>query len=107
MKYTTLIATLLGFIALIVSASASDQKVRDVQFEEMAEELAQATFVGSPTNNDDDSLSAWEIGLIVTTCVFFVVLLILILVMIVLGAGGGRQDKYKTNVHRNENIEGI
>lgn len=106
MKYTTLIAILLGFIALIASVSASDQKVRDVEFEEMAEELAKASFVGSPTNNEDD-LSAWEIGLIVTTCVFFVILLLLILAMIIMGAGGGRQDKYKTNVHRNENIEGI
>eukprot|EP01102_Stenamoeba_stenopodia_P014468 TRINITY_DN480_c0_g1_i1.p1 TRINITY_DN480_c0_g1~~TRINITY_DN480_c0_g1_i1.p1 ORF type:complete len:103 (-),score=37.22 TRINITY_DN480_c0_g1_i1:73-381(-) len=94
-----------AILALLFSfVSANDQKVRDVEFEQLAEELA-ATPEGSPSNDGDDDLEAWEIGLIVTTCFFFVLLLLLIVAFLVLGSGG--KDKYNVNVHRTENVESI
>lgn len=94
-----------AILALLFSvASAKDQKVRDVEFEQLAEELA-ATPEGSPSNDGDDDLTAWEIGLISTTCFFFVLLLLLIVAFIVMRGGG--KDKYNVNVHRTENVESI
>ena len=99
------IFVILAILALSVSiASAADQKVRDVEFEQLAEELA-ATPEGSPSNDGDDDLTAWEIGLIATTCFFFVLLLLLIVAFLVMRGGG--KDKYNVNVHRTENVESI
>jgi len=106
MKAITLTAFLLALLALFTSvAQANDHKARDVEFEQLAEELAAKEPEGSPTNDSDDDLTAWEIGLISMTCFFFVLTLLMIVAIIVLGGKGG--DKYQTNVHRNENIEGI
>jgi hypothetical protein len=62
---------------------------RDVEFEEMAEELAAKEPEGSPTNDEEDDLTAWEIGLISMTCFFFVLLLLMIILFLVLCQRGG------------------
>jgi len=50
-------------------------------------------------------LLAWQIALIVLSCVFALILLLL-LIFVIVGRGKG-EDKYETNVHRNENVEKI
>jgi len=50
-------------------------------------------------------LFGWQIALIILACVFALILL-LVLIFIVVGRSKG-EDKYETNVHRNENVEKI
>jgi hypothetical protein len=51
-------------------------------------------------------LLGWQIALIIIACVFALILL-LVLIFIVVGRTKGGDDKYETNVHRNENTEKI
>jgi len=54
---------------------------------------------------NSSGLFAWQIALIILSCLFALILL-LIMIFIAVGRSKG-EDKYETNVHRNENVEKI